>query len=266
MTNSVTDIVDSLRDSRKYRDLSASVLERTASWALARFDGKDTLKAAKRKLHQVYSAYCPPGAIARLRRLVADLPRADDLSFRDACAEILRGHASTAERLPHVENLYPRLWELTGSPTSVLDLACGFHPFALPWMGLASDVDYAPCDLDERLVEQINVFLRRVGRPAIAECRDLLVEPIADQFDVVFLLKSLPCLEQQEPGAGLRLLQSLPGRCVVISFPTASLGGRGKGMRANYWKSIDALGAALNSAPRMLDIPGELVAVFHRAS
>ena len=77
MNDAVAEIVAGLRESKKYRDVSASVLERTAQWALARYDSKVALKAAKRKLHQVYSAYCPPGAIARLKRLVADLPPPD---------------------------------------------------------------------------------------------------------------------------------------------------------------------------------------------
>lgn len=265
MSDTVANIVDGLRESKKYRDVSASVLERTANWALARFEGKDALKAAKRKLHQVYSAYCPPGAIARLKRLVGNLPPADDSSFRDACREMLRGHSSTAERLPHVESLYSRLWELTGTPKSVLDLACGFHPFALPWMGLLADSRYMPCDLDERLVEQISVFLRHLSRPATAKCLDVVGSSTEERFDVALLLKSLPCLEQQEKGAGLQLLRSIPARTVVVSFPTASLGGSAKGMRVHFRKTIETLALQLDLQPLSLEIPGELFAVFRRA-
>jgi 16S rRNA (guanine(1405)-N(7))-methyltransferase len=56
--------------------------------------------------------------------------------------------------------------------------------------------------------------------------------------DVVLLLKTLPCLEQQEKGASLRLLQSLRTRFVVVSFPRGSLGGRDKGMHENYSQFI----------------------------
>jgi 16S rRNA (guanine(1405)-N(7))-methyltransferase len=178
---------------------------------------------------------------------------------------MLRGHASTAERLPYMETLYPRLWELTGPPRSVLDLACGFHPFALPWMGLPADVRFVPCDLDERLIEQINCFLRQLGRPETAECRDVLTESIASMFDVALLLKTLPCLEQQETGAGIRLLRSLPARTVVTSFPTASLSGYSKGMRSNYGKTINSLAAELKMQLALLEIPGEVFAVFRRS-
>jgi 16S rRNA (guanine(1405)-N(7))-methyltransferase len=257
----VAEIVADLRETKKYRAVSASVLERTAQWALARYVDREALKAAKRKLHQVYTAYCPPGAIVRLRRLVAALPPSDSPGFRDACREIMRGHTSTAERLGQLDDLYPRLWELTGPPQSVLDLACGFHPFALPWMGLAANVNYVPCDLDERLIEQVNVFLGHLGRPATARCQDVLTDCL-EPADVVLILKSLPCLEQQEPGANVRLLRGLQARTAVVSFPTASLGGHRRGMGRHYGKVIESLAVDLGTALQVLESPGEVFAVF----
>ena len=46
--------------------------------------------------------------------------------------------------------------------------------------------------------------------------------------DMVLLLKAIPCLEQEEPGAGKRLLRSLDAPVVVVSFPARSLGPRYK--------------------------------------
>lgn len=258
----IAGIVNELRESRKYGDLSPAILERAARWAYERHAHGDAVKAAKRKLHQVYAAYCPPGAIARLTRLVDALPARDSPQLRDHCREILRGHASTAERLPHLETLYPALWEITGPPNSVLDVACGFHPFALPWMHLAADAEYVPCDIDSRLVTQINRFQQHLGRPMTARCSDALTALPTGPFDVAFVLKSLPCLEQQEPGCGALLLKSLPAKHVVASFPTASLGGRRKGMRRNYGTTIDELAGETGMAPSLIDMPGEVVAVW----
>jgi 16S rRNA (guanine(1405)-N(7))-methyltransferase len=260
----VTAIVAGLRESKKYRNLSTTVLDRTARWATERYPEREALKAAKRKLHQIYAAFCPPGAIARLRRLVRALPQPESPDFGDACRTILSGHASTAERLPLMDSLYPRLWEMTGPPKSVLDLACGFQPFALPWMGLSAGVEYVPWDLDEPLIEQINSFLTLVGRPPAARCRDALTDHFG-RVDVVLLLKSLPCLEQQESGVSLRLIRSLPARTVVVSFPTAALGGRRKGMRLSYGKFVESLATALGASVYTDEFPGELLAVFRLA-
>jgi 16S rRNA (guanine(1405)-N(7))-methyltransferase len=127
-------------------------------------------------------------------------------------------------------------------------------------MGLGADVPYLPCDLDERLIEQVNIFLKHLGRPETAQCRDVLTNCF-EPAEVVLLLKSLPCLEQQEPGAGIRLLRALPARTVVISFPTVSLGGHRKGMRRHYGHIVDSLAAELGATPRLLELPGEIFAV-----
>lgn len=258
----IAGIVIELRESRKYRDLSAGVLERTARWAYERYAHGDAVKAAKRKLHQVYAAYCPPGAIARLTRLINALPNPESLEFRNHCREILRGHASTAERLPNLETLYPALWKLTGPPKSVLDLACGFHPFALPWMHLPPDTNYVPCDIDDRLAGQINRFLVHLGRPATARCIDALGAIPKGNFDVALLLKSLPCLEQQEPGCSARILRSIPAKHVIVSFPTASLGGKHKGMREHYGRALTDLARELETELRVFEFPGEVAAVW----
>jgi 16S rRNA (guanine(1405)-N(7))-methyltransferase len=88
--------------------------------------------------------------------------------------------------------------------------------------------------VDDRLAR----VLDRLGQAWPVELRgvaqDLAAGPPEASADLVLLLKAIPCLEQQEPGAGKRLLRSLEAPVVVVSFPARSLGGREKGMRENY--------------------------------
>ena len=51
---------------------------------------------------------------------------------------------------------------------------------------------------------------------------------------MVLLLKLLPTLEQFDRGSALDLLRRVRARCLVVSFPAKSLGGREKGMRSHY--------------------------------
>jgi 16S rRNA (guanine(1405)-N(7))-methyltransferase len=46
------------------------------------------------------------------------------------------------------------------------------------------------------------------------------------ESDLALALKVYTTLERQRVGAGVRLLQSIPGRQVVVSLPVRSLGGR----------------------------------------
>jgi 16S rRNA (guanine(1405)-N(7))-methyltransferase len=101
-------------------------------------------------------------------------------------------------------------------------------------MRLPTGASYLAVDVDERLA---NVF-DRLGDawPLVLRglAHDLTIGPPDATADMVLLLKAIPCLEQQEPGAGSRLLRSLDAPTVVVSFPARSLGGREKGMRLTY--------------------------------
>jgi 16S rRNA (guanine(1405)-N(7))-methyltransferase len=178
------------------------------------------------------------------------------------CREVLACHASTRERLAFVEELYPALFAVTGVPSSLGDLACGLNPFALPWMGLPSETRYVACDIDQRLVNAANALFAHTGTQGMTEWRDLLASLPAWDVDVALLLKTAPCLEQQESGATLSLLRRLRARHVVLSFPAQSLGGRGKGMRRTYAETASRLADALGAEMHRLDFPTEVFCVL----
>jgi len=243
----------------KYRNVSPETLTRVASWALVRYrSDKEILKAAKRKLHQVYAAYLTPKAAARLGLLAAGRqePRA-------TCLEAMSFHASTTERLPILEKLYSSIFTVTGVPNRVLDLACGLHPFALPWMGLPENAIYHAMDIDCELMALLGGFF---PHQLIAECRDILARPPEEPADLAFLLKAVPCLEQQERGASLRLLRALRARHAVISFPVHSLGGRSKGMEEHYATMAEELIAKLGSDAVVLRYPSEIFYIVGQSS
>ena len=257
-------IVAQLRAARKYRGLCDETVTRIARWALGRHDSvRQATKAAKRKLHQVHAAYCRHVDVERLPQQVDALPEpTDGAAFRAACRGLLRQHASTAERMGAITTLYPALWRQIGKPGTLLDLACGYHPFALPFMDLDEATTYHACDIDQRLIGAANTFLARLGRPPAAQCKDLLVGMPKVSADVALLFKTLPCLEQQERGIGPELLRAIPARCVVVSFPLQSLAGRHKAMRAGYDRRMSRIVAELGVAAQRLEFGNELFYVL----
>ena len=252
-------VLANLSDSRKYRHLCPDTLRRIAAWSVERHpSAAAATKAAKRKLHQVHGAYIDQLDLRRLERLVAALPPvAERAAFEVACRETLTCHASTAERLACLGEVYGSLFRLTGVPASLADLACGLHPFALPWMGLPPGTHYFACDIDSRIVGALGRLFECAQQPGAAECRDLLVSPPECEVDVALLLKTVPCLEQQEKGATLKLLRHLRARYVVLSFPTYSLGGKSKGMRQHYGRTAEGLAEALGVEMQRLDFGTE---------
>jgi 16S rRNA (guanine(1405)-N(7))-methyltransferase len=101
-------------------------------------------------------------------------------------------------------------------------------------MPLREGFRYRAIDVDGRLVELLANYLARFPAKCEAGTDDLVAGRSVIEADLVLLLKSIPCLERQESGAGVRLLDRVRARSVAVSFPAKSLGGRAKGMRENY--------------------------------
>ena len=79
-----------------------------------------------------------------------------------------------------------------------------------------------------------------LGVEGDARTGDVLTDEPGPPVEVVLLLKSIPCLEQIDRSAGERLVAGAPARYVVVSFPTASLGGRrDRGMLATYRRRME---------------------------
>jgi 16S rRNA (guanine(1405)-N(7))-methyltransferase len=219
-----------------------------AAWAGARGGlHKEVVKRTKRKLHQVYGAYLEQWDPQVACQLLESLgPSAHPDAVRDACRRVLRLHTSTRERVDLLETLYPALFSITGVPGRVLDLGCGLHPLSLPWMGLRANAEYHAWEIDDRMVDVVNRFFRAVGRPGVAACRDMLADAPSEEADLVLLLKTVPCLEQQEKGSSARLLRCLNAPFVVVSFPTRTIGGRDRGMSPHYAAAMDRTLTALS--------------------
>ena len=256
----VEELAAELAATRKYAHVCTATRERVAAWALARYSGRDAGKAARRKLHQVYGAYVAGMDFDAIARAV-DMMEESGVS-REACATVLRQHASTAERLPGMETFYARIFECTGMPGSILDVACGLHPFALPWMGLPPGTRYHAVDIDTRLMGLLSRFFTAAEIDGHAICDDVLVHPPQEKIDVALVFKTIPCLEQQEKGAAARLLSSINARQAVVTWPLQSLGGKSKGMREHYTQEAERLAETLAIPVQPLNLPNELGFVY----
>lgn len=258
-------VVDAVRRSAKYRTLAEPVVVRAAEDALRRHGGEaEAAAAVRRRLHQVYGAFVVGSAYdAALAAVAAARGRGED-ALRSVCARVMRWHASTAERLPYVGRLYEEVFALTGVPRSVLDAACGLNPVAVPWMGLPAGAAVWGCDVERRLVDFVDAFLKAVGVEGGAELRDLIAEPPVAEADVGFLLKSVPCLDRQRAGAGFAVAEALPVRWLVVSFPTRTLGGRDVAMEANYAAAAERWLDERSWPAHVVTIPNERVYVVDR--
>jgi 16S rRNA (guanine(1405)-N(7))-methyltransferase len=249
--------------SRKYRNLLpgfvAQVVERERR--LGRRRG-DALRATKSRLHQSVAAFRSGRSYADLRQ---DLARRDDAEgLRENVRRMMDAHASTRERLPILEQFYGEVLSPFAGARRVLDLACGLFPLGLPFMPFADGVEYRACDVDLAVVELLNDFFRIAEVRGRAFAHDLSRGPPVEDADVALLLKSFPCLEHLEPGAGLRVVEEVRAAVVVVSFPTASLGGGRRGMGAHHEERFRMQLADRTRQLECKRLPGEVVFVLHK--
>jgi len=259
-------IVARVQSTRKYRHLCPDTIRRIAAdeWQ-KRGTFKAAVKATQSRLHQIYAAYERGIDYERAYDdLAAAYATASDAAVKNTCRRLLARHASTEERLPILDTLYERVFAHTGTPASLLDLACGLHPLSLPWMNLPAGTRYVAYDIDRRRIETLNRWFALTHVRGEARLQDVICAPPNERADVALLLKSVPCLERQQAGSALALLDALQVRWVVVSFPIESLGRRSKGMPAHYEGMMKELLASRPWPVERIEIPGELVFVLDK--
>jgi 16S rRNA (guanine(1405)-N(7))-methyltransferase len=228
-------LVTAVCKSTKYRHICEDAVRGIGERELAKGRRlKDAVKATKRKLHQVGGAYLEGGLdyAAWLNDLRAASENSGD--FRRTCAQIMGHHASAQERLDILDEFYATVLADLPPARSVLDLACGLNPLAIPWMGLPDGATYYAYDIYEDMVAFLRAFMALTPVRGQAAACDVLGSCPTPRVDLALMLKSIPCLEQIDKSAGAQLLDTIDAQYLLVSFPVHSLGGRSKGMPANY--------------------------------
>lgn len=258
--------------SAKYRTLAPAVIRRVAEREHQRTKSlKEALKQTKTTLHQITGAYQTqrPHYTKALKALEEAKQSGTETEWKTSCLRLLASHASTAERLPFLEEFYTRIFALIPPPQTILDLGCGLNPLTFPFMPLPTTTTYRAGDMDTEMTAFVSGFLRLAGVHGEGFLCDLLtpidVEALCkNPVDLVFLFKVLPLLDQWDKSAAPALLRDLPAKTIVVSYPTRSLGGKGKGMAQNYTKRFESIVAGESWRITPLEFPNELCFVIEK--
>ena len=242
---------------KKYDGLFPPLVERVIHEE--RF-AKNPDKAAKTRLHQIYGAYLQPNSNKKASALVKQLicPIRAELASpashepettgnitaqvnitpaNEILIQLLKLHSSTSERLPYYGDFYDFIFSHTGVAEKILDLGCGFNPFSLPFFP-QKPTEYHTVDISLHTKDLLNTFFEMVQLPKYATCEDLTTFTPTVNVNLALVLKLFPVLEINNPGRAYNLTNELNTTWLVVTFPTKSLGGRKKGMTANYRTSF----------------------------
>jgi 16S rRNA (guanine(1405)-N(7))-methyltransferase len=230
-------LAQQVMDNPKYKPMAKDLVIRLSREALSKgLTGKPAVKYVRNKLHQVGGAYFNQKIdYANEQSLLAELPtdfQSDQVTAY--CQKTMSLHASTAERLPIIKDFFQTCLAPIAPITSVLDLACGLNPLAIPWMPLADSAQYFACDVYLDMLGFIKSFFIHFNLDGRTSTCDLVSTIPVQKAQVAFLLKSIPCLEQMDKTIGIRLLEGIQVKHILVSFPVHSLGGKNKGMQNFY--------------------------------
>ena len=203
MDEKLARLVADVSRSPKYAQIAPDLVARIGAVELAKGrKHKETVKAVKNKLHQIGGAYhnTTPNYPAWLKTLqdASDSPE----SYQQAARQVMAHHASTSERLPLLDQFYTQIFAHLPPITSVIDVACGLNPLALPWMPLADQASYYACDIYADMMAFVGQVLALLSVAGQTKVCDVAANPPNQPADLALVLKTIPCLEQIDKDAG----------------------------------------------------------------
>jgi 16S rRNA (guanine(1405)-N(7))-methyltransferase len=259
-------LVQEIKSAPKYRDTAEETIRGLVEAEMGRHKKeKQVAKAVRKRLHNIMAYYLGDAdyedAQTILRRA---FDKGESAGVKDACRTILADHPSTEERLEILDQFYDRIFNVTGKPEILLDLACGLNPLTYPWMGLSTSLRYHAYDIHQPRVKFLNAYFELQGLAPLAEVKDVIFHPPPIQGDVAFVLKELPRLDRNYQGAGLNLILALPVRHVVVSFPVVSLHG-GRDLTEHYRAYMEEFVQGQNWRKTEIVFSNELVYCLDKA-
>ena len=261
-------LIEAVLASSKYKSIGIDFIKYIGMQELSRHHNlKEAIKSTKNKLHQVGGAYQTnaPRYSVWLDELKFAKRSGNKEHFLDACKWIMQYHSSTRERLPILEQFYSTILADLPPINSVIDIACGLHPLAIPWMPLREHAQYFAYDIYEDMIGFLNDSLALMPVQGYGKASNVIHNCPTQKVDLAFILKAIPCLEQVDKSAGLRLLESINADHLVVSFPAHSLGGKNKGMATNYETRFYKQVAHKPWSIQRFEFPGELVFLISKS-
>lgn len=240
----LNELISEILHSKKYSNVDAAVVSRVCASMASKYPKKkDVIKAVKNELHIIHESFfhgdnCHKIAFELLSQLDDE---SDPRQMKEVCSRIMQLHSSTAERQNDIENIYDYLSSYITNESSVMDIGCGFNPFAIPYLAHMPQ-SYIALDINTETINLIQQFFELLKKPRLiyySEVFDVAPSTPTKPIDVALLLKILPLLQQQKKGRGFSLLDELSFEIAVVSFPTKSLTGKQKGMEAFYTNLLE---------------------------
>jgi len=216
---------------------------------------KKVIKEVRAKLRRSYGLF-------RVEKESKDLK---ELFKKKDYQKILETHSSTKERLSFYDQLYQKIFKITGIPKTILDLGSGINPLSFSHMNL-KNVNYFAYDLSKEEVKILNQFFKDQKIKGKAGILDLLqIEKVKKlpKAEVAFLFKMTDVLDK---GKGHKtsenVIKAIPAKFIVVSFPTLTISGKKMNYPRKGW--IELMCKRLEYKLNILEFSNELFYVMEK--
>jgi hypothetical protein len=222
----------------------------------------ELLKKARSELREIYGVFVLEDE-KKKRSLLESLIKNPTAEAND---RILEAHKSTNERLQYYDLVYKKIFEITGIPKSIVDLACGLNPFSYPYLGCKPD--YLACDISDEDLKFIAEYFKAMN----INGKTLRIDLVKDNNDVIcitkgkdvcFLFKALDTLEAAKRNISRELLKNVQSSHAVVSFATKSIGGR-KSIRKERRAWFEKIVAKNGWKSSVFELPNEIFYIIQK--
>lgn len=190
------------------------------------------IKTVRAKVRKVYGLFHD----TRIEKRDALLDDYEMNRDKDALVDILRLHLSTKERISYMEELYDKIFKVTGKPEKILDLGCGLNPLTYPWMDVKAE--YYAVEFNQKDVEFINRFFKVEkikGKAIKLDLLDDYKKIKSHAVDVCFLFKVLDSLERVKRYISYEIIKNVNAKFIVVSFPLKTVTGKQMRLEQRNW-------------------------------
>jgi len=191
---------------------------------------RQLIKDIRKELHLSYSSFQTKKKSQRQRYLQELKENSDNWIDDESTKKLLSITLSTKERLNDYKKLYKQIFEITGKPSSIIDLGCGLNPISFPYMRLER-VKYLAFDIDEDDKNFLNDYFKIVnshklsGRAEILNLRNTSSVSNLPTTDIIFLFKVIDVIDKKNHKLSEEIIKKLikKSKFIVASFATKTI-------------------------------------------
>ncbi len=223
----INQILTEVKKNRKYKSISDEiVLKEINNYQNSNKNNKITkqsIKDIRARLHRIYASYQTTKKSKRIKYL-------DPLNPE----KILSTNRSTKERLTFYKDIYNKIFQITGKPNTIVDIASGLNPVSFHYMNV-SKIKYYAYDIDIEDINFLNEYFKTSkidGKAEILDINNINNVKKIPNSDIIFMFKLLDLVERKENYLEQLILSLLKKtKYIIASFSTKTLSGKNMKLR-----------------------------------